>query len=144
MNHIFISCDPAIKTTIEPLIDNLKLCSLNITANDSNETSMKTKSLIDNSSIFMCFITKDYSKDDICMQEVDYAFQTQKPVALLMYENVPIKDLDHLGYLIAGQKVLNVFEDREKQYLNGEGIYFEQIFSKLKETFKNEYEVAQR
>ena len=57
-------------------------------------------------------------------------------------DNVPIKDLDHLGYLIAGQKVLNVFEDREKQYLNCEGIYFEQIFSKLKEAFKNEYEVA--
>ena len=144
MNHVFISNDPTLNLIVKPFIENLKLCNLNVITNDQTENALKTKSLIDISATFICFVTKAYSKNDNCMLEVDYAYQTQKQIIFLFYENVSIKDLDHLGYLIAGQKFHNVFEDREKLYLNGDGIYFEQIFNRLKEIFKIEFDNAKK
>jgi hypothetical protein len=144
MNHVFFSNDPSLNLIVKPFIENLKLCNLNIITNDQSDNVLKTKTLIDTSAIFICLVTKEYSKNDNCMFEVDYAFQTQKHIIFLMYENVSTKDLDHLGYLIAGQKVHNVYEDREKLFLNGEGFYFEQIFNRLKEIFKIEFDVAEK
>ena len=72
---------------------------------------------IDNSSTFVCCLTINYIASSNCIGELNYAFTLKKRILIVMFENIDIKDMKGVGFIINLYTRFNAYN--EKNILNG-------------------------
>ena len=67
---------------------------------------------IKNSKCFVCCITKKYTESANCQREISYASNINKPLIVLMFENLAIADISgSIGFIITPLLRFNIFND---------------------------------
>ena len=66
------------------------------------------------SKAFVCCVTKKYSLSPNCNKEISYANMLRLPIIALMYEDVPMHELESVGFIINPLLRINLFENPEE------------------------------
>ena len=74
---------------------NLKIWWDQTDSNDADEISQKYKA-ISNSSLFVCFVTREYSKNEKCMRDLEIASDSNKRTIFFINENVENMSHKHI------------------------------------------------
>jgi len=90
-------------------------------------------SAIDNSSVFLCCITKKYSESENCKDELDFAKNLKKKMVVLMFERIDMEELGGVGFIIGPKVRFNCYKNPEmfKSWSGHE--MFNSILSAIKE-----------
>ena len=118
---IFISYQWASKPLVEKIHEKLVVTEYDVwrddeqlTGNDLNEQLING---IQNSACIVCFITKKYSESENCKREISYASSLKKQMLIVMLENVSIKDLGSIGFIINPLTRFNFYKEEDLKNL---------------------------
>ena len=118
---IFISYQWASKPLVEKIHEKLVVTEYDVwrddeqlTGNDLNEQLING---IQNSACIVCFITKKYSESENCKREISYASSLKKQLLIVMLENVSIKELGSIGFIINPLTRFNFYKEEDLKNL---------------------------
>ncbi len=124
LHDIFISYQWASKPLVEKIHEKLVETEYvvwrddeQLTGSDLNEQLING---IQNSACIVCFITKKYSESENCKREISYASSLKKPLLIVMLENVSIKDLGSIGFIINPLTRFNFYKEDLKNLFKSE------------------------
>lgn len=143
--------------TIQSLHQQLECSDFKVNFNpiDKNEPNwkyfMKRKDAVDSSTIFISCVTSSYLANENCLNEIEYAKDTNKPKMVLLFENISNDEMSKLKGIVEEEiEPVRIYEDKDKGYLCGCGEQFQQLASKMKELVNkheqidNETEMAEK
>jgi hypothetical protein len=119
MNDLFISYQWGSQESVKNLYEFLKSKKyktwMDINRLDAGGLGLNNQlsQAIKSSRVVICCITKAYDKSENCKLEINWAKQNKKPLIILMFEDVPVEQLDNVGFIITPLLRINLFEDKQ-------------------------------
>ena len=68
---------------------------------------------IEESELFVCFITKNYDASKNCNLEISWASELQKKMIVVMVEEIEMRNLKNIGIFIASRLRINYFNNKD-------------------------------
>lgn len=113
---LFLSYQWNIKENVQSLHDYLSSLNYTVIMDDhtfsaNSDLSIQITQAVKNSRAVICCITKAYDTSKNCRREISLANDYNKPLIVLMFEDLKITDLEFVGFYITSILRINLFED---------------------------------
>lgn len=141
---VFLSYSNDLKDEVKKLYRKLTAYGLNVwldlmVVRDQKSVSSQRLSEIltgiNVSRIFLCCITHKYAQDKDCESELSVAYDANKKIIVLMYEDAKLSDLKGVGFKISRLSRINVFGEHyfSSLKLNSRSSKFDELIQTIGE-----------